>query len=71
MERLLLSGAEQHQQEVDNADPGLESGLESLQYPVRRSAVDGLIEIPFTQNQGHPLGRVVLMLLGDAYLTRL
>ncbi|WP_165557536.1 hemagglutinin repeat-containing protein [Pseudomonas sp. BGI-2] len=40
---------------MDDADPGLESGLESLQYPVRRSAVVGLTEIPFTQNRVHPL----------------
>lgn len=42
------------QQEVDEADPGLESGAESLQYPVRRLADVGLIEIPVTYNPEHP-----------------
>ncbi|SDR42477.1 hypothetical protein SAMN05445850_3813 [Paraburkholderia tuberum] len=45
---------EQHQQEVDDADPRLEGRTEPLRDPVRRAAGAGLNLNPFTQNSGHP-----------------
>ncbi|MGF6414605.1 hypothetical protein OKW37_006340 [Paraburkholderia sp. MM5482-R2] len=45
---------EQHQQEVDDADPRLEGRTEPLHDPVRRAAGAGLNLNPFTQNSGHP-----------------
>ena len=54
----VLSGPAQHQQKMDNADSGLESGADSLYYPVRRPNEQPLTETPFTQNSGHPRRRV-------------
>lgn len=34
---MVLSGAEQHQQEMDDADQGLESCVKSVYYPIRRT----------------------------------
>ncbi|WP_148666913.1 hypothetical protein [Pseudomonas synxantha] len=53
---------------MDDADTGLESGTESLQYPVRRSAVVDLIETPFTQNPGHPQNININQALTDSIM---
>lgn len=50
----LLSGTEQHQQEVDNANQGLGGSLEQVQYPVRRQAFAELPATPFIQNSVPP-----------------
>ena len=55
----LRLGPAEHRQEMDNADPGLEGGAESLYHPVRGPDAAALIERtlnekPFTQNSGHP-----------------
>jgi hypothetical protein len=51
---IVLPSATQHQPEMDHADSGLESGADSLYYPVRRPDEQPLTNTPFTQNSGHP-----------------
>ncbi|WP_235026074.1 hypothetical protein, partial [Caballeronia arationis] len=46
--------AEQHQQELDDANPRLEGSFEPLYYPVRGQADAPLNHNLFTQNSGHP-----------------
>ncbi len=53
-DQAVLPGVEQHQQKVDDAHPGLESGPKPVYYPVRRADAAALNENPFTQNSGHP-----------------
>ena len=51
----LLSGAQKHQQEMDDADSGQGSGVKPICYPVRRTGETALTLNPFTQNSGHPV----------------
>jgi len=56
-EKKKLLGAEQHQQEVDDAAQRLESRIDPVYHSVRRQDAQGLIAAPFTQNAVHPQAR--------------
>ena len=46
--QTLLFGAQKHQQEMDDADSGLESGVKPIYYPVRRTDETAVTLNPFT-----------------------
>lgn len=54
IDETVLSRAQEHPPEMDHANPKLESGTNSIYYPVRRPNGRTLTQTPFTQNSGHP-----------------
>ena len=54
---IVLFGAEQHCQEVDDAGAKLEARAEPVYHSIWGKDADELTLAPFTQNSGHPLNK--------------